>query len=105
MGHTSADTSLAGTDLRGSDLRGKDFTNHVLFGTDLRGARLYGLKIALKCQSFDGVKLDSEQVGLLLLMISLADIDPDIVEALRALVKEHIGAQALDTMSRYLQIV
>jgi hypothetical protein len=85
------DASLAGKNLSGLDLRGDDLTGKVLFATDLRGAKLYGARISLQCQTFDGAKLDNTQVAQLLLMLSLADIDPALQGQLDQLAKQAAG--------------
>jgi hypothetical protein len=70
---TDLDTSLTGADLSNKDLRYFDFRDKVLFGTDLRGSKLYGASFSINCATWDGVKLDNDQVAWLLLLISKAD--------------------------------
>ena len=100
-----ADTEYAGIDLRDADLRHKNLAGKVLFGTDLRGAQLTGLRISLECATFDGVKLDDTQVAMLLLMVSLADVNPEWVDGLRGLVKHVTGDKQFLALERFLRII
>jgi uncharacterized protein YjbI with pentapeptide repeats len=100
-----SDTSLAGQDLRDRDLRHQDLTGKSLFGADLSGSQLYGAQISLLCSTFDGVKLDNNQIALLLLMISQADIDPRWRPNLRLLVASIIGKDQLKVFDRYLAVI
>jgi hypothetical protein len=84
--------------MRHADLRGK-----ALFGTDLRGTNLYGADIRLECATFDGVKLDSIQVALLLRIIALADLPDDWSSHIQQLVEARIGKTQNAGLSRYLQ--
>jgi hypothetical protein len=93
-----------GADLSNQDLRHTDFTNKILFGTNLRGSELYGAAISLKCDTFDGAKFDPSQVATLLLMISLADIDPKFQVGLRDLVRRVTGEKHFAALQRYLQV-
>ena len=102
--HKEVGRSLVGADLRNEDLRHSDLTEQILFGSDFRGSNLYGAKISLKCETFDGAKFDSESVAKLLLMISLADIDPKWQVGLRDLVRRVTGEQFFAALQRYLQI-
>lgn len=87
------------------DLRFQDLTSRTLFGVDLRGKKLYGATISLKCETFDGVKVDEYQLAMLLLMISQADMPTTAWrDGLRALVESEIGEQQLRTLERYLQL-
>jgi hypothetical protein len=87
------------------DLRYRDLTEQVLFHVDLRGKKLYGAKISLKCETFDGLKLDPTQMSMLLLMISLADMSTTAWrDGLLNLIESEIGAQELKTLKRYLQL-
>jgi hypothetical protein len=105
MAMPELDTSLVGKDLSGRDLRHKDLTKKVLFKTNLRGAKLYGAEISVRCETFDGVELDDDQVSLLLLMLAEADIDPAWEEGLRSLVKSVVGDQKSQAIGRYLKVV
>lgn len=98
------DNSLVGKDLREHDLRGADLRGKVLFGAQLQGAKLYGAQIDLACDLFDGVGLDSEQVSMLLLMLSLADIDPRFKQGLSDLVTEVVGESNAAAYRRYLKV-
>lgn len=93
-----------GADLSNQDLRHTDLTNKILFGANLRGSELYGASISLKCPTFDGTKLDETQVATLLLMISLADINPKFQVGLRDLVRRVTGDKHFALLQRYLQI-
>ncbi len=99
------DTSLVGADLREADLRHMDLRKKVLFQADLRGAKLYNVSFSMRCQTWDGVKLDNEQVAQLLLMIQSADIDPKFQVGLRDLVRRVSGEGKYKALSRWLHIV
>jgi hypothetical protein len=99
------DTSLVGADLRDHDLRHVDLRDRVLFQADLRGAKLYNMGISLRCQTFDGVKLDKTQVAQLLLMLQTADIDPKFQVGLRDLVKRVCGEDEYKVLIRWLKLV
>ncbi len=99
------DTSLVGADLRESDLRHVDLRGKVLFQADLRGADLYNVGFSMRCQTFDGVKLDPVQVAQLLLMIQTADIDPKYQVGLRDLVKRVVGEEKYKALYRWLRLV
>lgn len=101
----TGDTSLTGQDLNGADLRHQNLVDKILFGTDLRGADLYDARIALKCQTFDGCKLDDEQVAKLLLMIQLADINPKWQVGLRDLVRRVTGEKYFAKLARWLRLI
>jgi hypothetical protein len=87
-----------------NDWRHRDLTDQVLFGQDLTGKRLYGARISLKCDTFDGVKLDHQQVAMLLLMIAMADIDPAVVRALHTVVEVAVGSHEYSVLKRYLEL-
>jgi hypothetical protein len=91
-------------DLSKQDLRGRDFTNQVLFETDLRGARLYGLQISANCATFDGLKLDDENVALLLMMIGQANIDPRWTTGLEALVLDIVGDRRMRAIRTLMKL-
>lgn len=99
------DTSLVGKDLSGQDLRHRDLSGKVLFETDLRNAKLYGAKISLACETFDGVKLDDSQVALLLIMISKAEMDPVYQEGLRRLVYQAMGEYRYSALLRMTSLI
>ena len=99
-----ADNSLAGKDLRDMDLRGKDLTDKVLFETAFNGAKLHGAKISLTCSTFSGAYFDNKQVSLLLLMLSLANIDQRFKDAIERAVKEVTGETGFAVLTRYLDI-
>ena len=101
---SSGDSSLTGEDLKDADLRHMDLSEKILFGTDLRGANLYGTKISLKCESFDGAKLDNTQVAKLLLMIQLADIDPKYQVGLRDLVRRVTGDKHFAALNKWMKL-
>lgn len=98
------DLTLAGADLSGTDLRHKDLSDMILFGTDLRGSKLYGAKVALRCESFDGVKLDDSQFATLLLMLQMCDVNPKFQVGLRDLVRRVTGDQHFHTLQRWLKL-
>jgi uncharacterized protein YjbI with pentapeptide repeats len=100
-----SDVSMAGKDFRGQSLRNADLTDKILFGTDLREADLYGAKISLLCQTFDGVKLSDLQVAYLLLMIAQADIDPVYQRGLHDLTLSVIGKTKHGVLLRMLRVV
>ena len=100
----SGDCSLTGADLKDADLRHLDLSDKILFGADLRGANLYGAKIAIKCEQFDGAKLDNTQVCKLLLMIQLADIDPKLQIGLRDLVRRVSGDKHFEALSKWMKL-
>lgn len=87
-----------------NDWRHRDLTGQTLFGVDLSGKRLYGAKIALKCDTFDGVKLDRQQVAMLLLMIAMADIDPAMARSIHTVVEATVGSKEYAVLKRYLEI-
>lgn len=101
----SDDTSLVGADLRESDLRHVDLRGKVLFQADLRGANLYNTGISLRCQTFDGAKLDNDQVAQLLLMLQTADIDPKAQVGIRDLVKRLVGEAKYKALFKWLKLV
>ena len=101
---STGDSSLTGEDLRDLDLRHQDLTDKILFQTDLRGANLYGASISLKCETFDGTKLDDLQVAKLLLMIQLADINPKFQVGLRDLVRRVTGDKHFAALERWLRL-
>lgn len=101
---STGDTSLTGQDLSGADLRHIDLADKILFGTDLRGADLYDARITLKCETFDGVKLDDTQVAKLLLMFQLADINPKFQVGLRDLVRRVTGDRHFTALQRWLRL-
>lgn len=101
---SNGDTSLVGKDLSGADLRHHNLTSKILFGTDLRGANLYDARISLRCETFDGAKLDNTQVAKLLLMIQLADIDPKLQVGLRDLVRRVTGERHFEALQRWLRL-
>jgi hypothetical protein len=71
--------------------------------TDLRRAKLYGAKISLTCDTFDGVKLDETQMATLLLMIAQAHMPTTAwLDGIRDLVASEIGVKELDKLERYL---
>lgn len=98
------DTALAGQSLANADLRGHDLTNKILFQTDLRGAQLYNARISLTCSTFDGLRLDSEQVAVLLKLIALADVDERWIVGINSLVASVTSPAKLRVIDRYLQI-
>jgi uncharacterized protein YjbI with pentapeptide repeats len=98
------DSSLAGKDLSGQDLRYTDLSDKVLFDTDLRGAQLYGVRLSMLCQQFDGVKLDNTQIASLLMIISQADIDPRFKQGLNALVESVAGSSSYKALQRMLRL-
>ena len=88
-----------------SDLRCQDLSDRVLFGHDLSGTKLYGAKISLRCETFDGLKLDDTQLAMLLLMISQVSMPTTAWrDGLRQLVRDEIGDDAFRTLERYLQL-
>lgn len=99
-----SDTEYAGADFSHQDLRNRNFAGKVLFGTDLRHAKLKGLRISLECATFDGVKLDDLQMATLLMMVSLADVNPDWVDGVRELVKRVTGTSQFEALERYLRV-
>lgn len=101
---SNGDQSLTGEDLRDADLRHIDLSGKILFQTDLRGANLYNAKVSLKCETFDGVKLDNEQMAKLLLMISMADVDPKFQVGLRDLVRRVTGDAHFRALERWLKL-
>jgi hypothetical protein len=101
----SDDTSLVGADLRDADLRHVDLRGKVLFQADLRGANLYNTGISLRCQTFDGVTLDNDQVAQLLLMLQTADIDPKAQVGMRDLVKRLVGEAKYKALFKWLKLV
>lgn len=101
----NATTELAGADLRDKDLRHQNLAGKVLFGADLRGARLNGTRVSLECSTFDGAKFDDQQVAMLLMMVSMADINQEWIDGLRDLVKRVAGEPKFEALERYLQII
>lgn len=89
----ASNTQYAGSDLSNQDLRGKDFTHCVMFQTDLRGSSLHGASITLDCATFDGVKLDTRQVAMLLALIAQAETTPATKAALQRVAQEVYGRQ------------
>lgn len=81
-----------------------DLSDQVLFGVDLQGKQLYGVKVRMICDTFDGVKLDNRQIALLLLMIGLTDSDPRWKAGVHQLVKAVIGEREYRVLVRYLQL-
>lgn len=100
----SKDTSWVATDHRDTDLREFDARGKVLYACDVRGAALYGVGVSLNCDTFDGLKLDDDQVAMLLRVFMLADINPAWRDGVQALVISIIGAERNKLLSRYLQI-
>jgi uncharacterized protein YjbI with pentapeptide repeats len=99
-----ADTkSLIGKDLSNRDLRRTDLTGKVLFGTDLRGSNLRGSKISIDCATFDGLKLDDNQVGMLLKMIAKADIALEWRAGLDDLIERVAGTDRFRAISRVIR--
>jgi hypothetical protein len=98
------DKTYVGKDLTNEDLRHHDLSGKILFNTDLRGSNLHGVRISLECSTFDGVKLDDEQVAKLLLMLSLADINPKFQVGLRDLTRRVTGDKFFAALQRYLQL-
>lgn len=90
--------------LTSQNLANVDLTDQVLFGADLQGKQLYGVKIRLTCDTFDGVKLDNRQVALLLLMMGLTDTDPRWKRGLHQLVLSVIGEREYRILTRYIQL-
>ena len=105
MSGVGDDASLVGADLREADLRHHDLRGKVLFQTDLRGANLYNVGFSMRCQTWDGVKLDAEQVAQLLLMIQSADIDPKFQVGIRDLVKRVVGEAKYKALHKWLKLV
>lgn len=99
------DTSLVGADLREADLRHQDLRGKVLFQADLRGANLYNTGVSLRCQTFDGVKLDDQQFAQLLLMLQTADVNPKFQVGVRDLVKRVVGEDRYKALYRWLKLV
>lgn len=105
MSGVGDDTSLVGADLREADLRHVDLRGKVLFQADMRGANLYNTGFSMRCQTFDGARLDNQQVAQLLLMIQTADIDPKFQVGIRDLVKRVIGEDKYKVLYRWLKLV
>ncbi len=105
MSGVGDDVSLVGADLQGADLRHVDLRGKVLFQADLRGANLFNTGFSMRCQTFDGVKLDPQQVAQLLLMIQTADIDPKYQVGIRDLVKRVIGEDKYKALYKWLKLV
>lgn len=95
---------FVGADLSNQDLRHADLTNKILFGANLRGSELYGISISLKCETFDGCKLDETQVATLLLMIAQADMNSKFQVGLRDLVRRVTGEKHFAALQRYLHV-
>lgn len=103
--YVTQNQSLVGKDLRGHDLRNYDFSGHVMFGADLRGANLRGAKVSLDCATFDGVQLDDNQVAMLLMMFSQAQVNQRWVDGLRELVGSIAGADRLRAIERLIRVI
>jgi hypothetical protein len=93
-------------DLSNRDLRGEDMTEQTLFETDLRGSKLYGIQVSMTCETWDGVKISQDQMAMLLLMISQADVEPrgGWRDGLQQLVEREVGEHEFRTLKRYLQL-
>jgi hypothetical protein len=81
-----------------------DFSGRVMYGEDLRHCRLYGAKVSLTCEQFDGVKLTDRQVSLLVLMLCEADFSKGMQDQLRMAVKESLGDEEYELLCRYLKV-
>lgn len=98
------DTSWAGTDKSGTDLRNLDLRDKVLYRTDVRGAQLYNVGISVSCDTFDGLVLDDQQVGLFLKLIARSDIAQEWKAGLEALVQKVLGQRKSALLGRYLDL-
>lgn len=102
---SAKNTDLVGQNLSRQDLRGRDLSDHVLYRTNLTGANLYGAKITLSCDSFDGVALDNQQVALLLGLLLLADVSDVAKAELRDAMISILGSmERYDRVSAYLKL-
>lgn len=81
-----------------------DLSEQVLYGKDLRGQNLYGAKVSLKCDTFDGVLIDNQQLALLLLLIQLAEIDHQYQQRLRDLARDIVGEEHYRVLLRYMLV-
>jgi hypothetical protein len=94
-------------DLAGQDLRNQDLSERTMFGVDLRGAKLYGAKVSLKCEQFDGVKLDDDQMAQLLLMIAESDTDVNTgwYSEIHQAVRSCLGRERYQAHCRLLRLI
>ena len=76
----------------------------MLFGTDLRGCRLQGAKLTLDCATFEGLKLDDDQVAMLLILIAKADIDARWSVSLQELVEQIVGTDRSSAIARIVRV-
>ena len=101
---SSRDQLLTGKDLSGRDLRDHDLTGKVLFGTDLRGSALKGAAISIDCATFEGCKLDNNQIATLLAMLCKADIDRAWIDGLAGLIEQVTGTERSAAIERLLKV-
>lgn len=97
-------TDYVDRDLSGADLRHADLTDQVFYRSILHGAQLYDARISLNCATFDGARIDADQVALFLRLLLMTDMPGPWRDELWSLLRRMLPVNKRTAIERLVQL-